>query len=61
MRAAVTILCGYLFGLSANCALAVEPGQRVDNFRLLDHTGASHELYYLSDMKAVAIMVHGNG
>jgi hypothetical protein len=41
--------------------LALEPGSRVDNFRLLDHTGASHELYYLSDAKAVVLMVHGNG
>ncbi|HEU5283411.1 MAG TPA: redoxin family protein [Burkholderiales bacterium] len=42
-------------------ALPLEPGARVDNFRLLDHNGASHELYYLSDAKAVVIMVHGNG
>jgi mono/diheme cytochrome c family protein/peroxiredoxin len=41
--------------------LALDPGDRVDNFRLLDQNGASHELYYLSDAKAVVIMVHGNG
>ena len=40
---------------------ALEPGDRVDNFRLLDHRGISHELHYLSDRKAVVIMVHGNG
>ncbi|MEO6025073.1 MAG: redoxin family protein, partial [Burkholderiales bacterium] len=33
----------------------------MDNFRLLDQNGASHDLYYLSDAKAVVIMVHGNG
>ncbi len=33
----------------------------VDNFRLLDQQGKSHELYYLSDMKAVVVMVQGNG
>ena len=42
-------------------ALAIGPGDRVDNFRLLDHAGASHELYYLSDAKAIVVMVHGNG
>lgn len=40
---------------------AIEPGQKVDNFRLLDQRGKSHELYYLSDMKAVVLMVQGNG
>ncbi len=48
------------FGVAAS-ALALNPGERVDNFRLLDQNGASHELYYLSDAKAVVIMVHGNG
>jgi mono/diheme cytochrome c family protein len=45
----------------AGSALAVRPGERVDNFALLDHRGAFHELYYLSDAKAVVLMVHGNG
>ena len=48
------------FGI-APPAQALGPGDRVDNFRLLDQNGASHELYYLSDAKAVVIMVHGNG
>ncbi len=47
-------------GMAAS-ALALNPGERVDNFRLLDQNGASHELYYLSDAKAVVLMVHGNG
>ena len=42
-------------------ALALEPGQVVDNFRLLDQRGKSHELHYLSGMRAVVIMVQGNG
>jgi peroxiredoxin len=42
-------------------ALALTPGDRVDNFQLLDQNGESHELYYLSDMAAVVVMVHGNG
>lgn len=48
------------FGLAAQ-AVAIEPGQVVDNFRLLDQRGKSHELYYLSDLKAVVLMVQGNG
>jgi peroxiredoxin len=47
-------------GLSAS-ASALSPGDRVDNFTLLDQNGKSHELYYLSDAKAVVLMVHGNG
>lgn len=42
-------------------ALAIEPGQVVENFRLLDQRDESHELYQLSDMKAVVLMVQGNG
>jgi mono/diheme cytochrome c family protein len=45
----------------ATPAHALAPGAVVDNFRLLDHTGKSHELYYLSDMKAIVLMVQGNG
>ena len=41
--------------------LALSPDQHVDNFKLLDHKGVSHELYYLSDAKAVVFMVQGNG
>ena len=40
---------------------ALQPSNRVDNFRLLDQTGASHELHYLSDAKAIELMVHGIG
>lgn len=45
---------------AASPALALNPGDTVDNFRLLDHTGASRELYYLSDMKAVVLMAQAN-
>ncbi len=45
----------------AGHAWAVAPGEVVDNFRLLDQNGKSHELYYSSDMKAIVLMVHGNG
>jgi hypothetical protein len=42
-------------------AQALDTGSRVDNFRLLDHQGQSHELYYLSDMKAVVLLTHQVG
>lgn len=40
---------------------AATPGARVDNFVLLDHLGAAHELHYYRQSKAVVLMVHGNG
>ena len=52
------MLAGLFF---AGAALALNPGDHVDNFRLLDQTGASHELYYLSDARAVVLMTYGNG
>jgi len=61
MKFLVRSLISLLFALSAPPLLALSPGDRVDNFQLLDQNGESHELYYLSDMKAVVIMVHGNG
>jgi peroxiredoxin len=45
----------------AGPALALNPGDVVDNFRLTDGKGQSHELYYLSDMKAVVLMADGSG
>jgi peroxiredoxin len=45
----------------SSAAFAVEPGQKVDNFRLVDHRGQSHALYDLANRKAVVIMVQGNG
>jgi hypothetical protein len=49
--------------LLAQAASTAQPSrpQHVDNFTLLDHDGRSHKLYYLSDRKAVVIMVQGNG
>jgi peroxiredoxin len=36
------------------------PGGKVDNFRLLDNAGESHQLYYLADKKAVVLIAQGN-
>jgi len=49
-------LCGL-----AGPVLALNSGDVVDDFRLNDQKGQSHELYYLSDMKAVVLMADGNG
>jgi hypothetical protein len=38
-----------VFGLGAPLLASGSP-ETVDNFRLTDQQGASHELYYLSDM-----------
>ena len=42
-------------------AVASATAERADNFVLLDHTGAAHELYYQSDAKAVVLIAQGNG
>ena len=44
--------------LGAPVVAALELGDRVDNFRLMDHIGGSSELYYYADVKVVAIMAH---
>jgi len=52
----VAALCGV-----AGSSFALSPGDVVDDFRLNDQNGQSHELYYLSDMKAVVLLAAGNG
>ncbi len=52
------IIC--VVGLQSQ-SYALAPGDHIDNFRLLDQTGTSHELRYLSDAKAIVLMVHGIG
>ena len=51
----------FLLVLAVRPAAALEPGDRVDDFRLLDHEGGSRHLYYYGDAPAVVIMVQGNG
>jgi hypothetical protein len=45
--------------LLSSAPLAFGSPDIVDNFRLTDQQGASHELYYLSDMKAVVLLAQG--
>jgi hypothetical protein len=44
--------------LWATSAGAKAPIDHVDNFALLDQAGKYHDLYYLSDAKAVVLMTH---
>jgi hypothetical protein len=44
--------------LWAAAAVATAPIDHVDNFALLDQAGKYHDLYYLSDAKAVVLMTH---
>lgn len=39
-------------------AMALAVGDRVENFRLMDHTGGSHELHYFADAPALVLMTH---
>lgn len=56
--AAIVSLSALIFTAQAN---AIAAGQTVENFRLNDHAGGSHELYRMSNRKAIAVLVQGNG
>lgn len=45
---------------SNSSAPSVAPGTRVDDFRLLDSSGKSHQLYYMTDKKAIVLIAQGN-
>ena len=47
-----------LLSLIATSGSALEEGNRVENFRLMDHQGASHELHYFADAPANLLMTH---
>jgi hypothetical protein len=44
----------------ADLKSSLNPGGKVDNFRLLDHAGQSHQLYYLANKKAIVLIAQGN-
>ena len=50
------LLGGNAFALGTGAA--PKPGDRIDDFVLLDHTGQAHKLHYLSDASAVVLMAH---
>jgi hypothetical protein len=45
---------------SGSSAPIPAPGSRVDDFRLLDSNGKSHQLYYMTDKKAIVLVAQGN-
>ena len=52
------LVAGFM-GLSlTGSVMALAVGDRVENFRLMDHTGASHELHYFADAPAMVLMTH---
>ncbi|MCB1684315.1 MAG: redoxin family protein, partial [Pseudomonadales bacterium] len=53
-----SFLLTVLFAVSAH---GLKTSERVENFRLLDQNGDSHQLYYYNDATAVVFMVQGNG
>ena len=55
---ALLSLCSTMLFATSSFALAI--GERVDNFRLLDAAGSSHELYYFADTKALVLMAHNS-
>ena len=59
--AAAVYLTACVALMATGVVQALAPAERVENFRLPDHLGASHELYRLSDATAIVFMVQGNG
>ena len=54
--AITALLAGSALGLGSGSV--PQPGERIDDFVLLDHTGRSHKLYYLSDARAIVLTAH---
>ena len=50
-----------LLSLVAWPTYAMKPGDRVNDFKLADETGKTHNLYELKDKKAIVMMIQGNG
>jgi peroxiredoxin len=57
----VLISIGALWTMGAGAVPALAPGQHVADFTLTDQTGTPHELYALSNKRAVVIMTQSNG
>lgn len=52
---------GHMMMASASDTISSAVGMQVDDFQLLDHTGAAHRLYYYDNAPAIVIMTQGNG
>ena len=58
MHRIIWALASLPMGFASFAAAGLAPGDRVDNFELLDQRGQAHELHYLSDARAVVLMAH---
>ena len=58
--ASIRTVAGALSALFLAGTAGAGAPEHVDNFALLDQKGKYHDLYYLSDMKAVVLMTHEN-
>lgn len=58
MQAPIRTIAAASAAAIAGSGLALQVGEQVDNFALLDQHGRAHELHYLSDARAVALMAH---
>ena len=52
------LVAGFLGLTLTGSAVALSVGDRVENFRLMDHAGGSHELHYFADSPAMVLMTH---
>ena len=52
------LVAGYMGLTLTSSAMALSVGDRVENFRLMDHAGGSHELHYFADAPAMVLMTH---
>ena len=59
-RGLQTLGVAALFSLASLAANAALTAARVDNFQLLDHTGAAHELYYYKNAPAIVLVAQQN-
>ena len=55
VRCKTAVAAAALWAASAGASAPID---HVDNFALLDQAGKYHDLYYLSDAKAVVLMTH---
>lgn len=56
----LVLFAGVLSSILSHPVWAIDPNDRLENFQLLSHLGKSHELYYLSDARAVVLMSVNN-
>jgi len=54
-------ICGIAASLVMGVSYATLPGEVVEDFKLVDHTGKTQALYESSSTRPIVIMIQGNG